>query len=96
MSIVNLSYERFQIPEILFSPSDIGINEGGICDMINQITSSRVPSSMEPLMLANIVVGGGNTKIPGFGQRLKHEMENEGRMSDLTSSINIHETEASN
>ena len=48
---------------------------------------------MEPLILSNIVLGGGNTKIPGFGTRLKNEIENAGRLSDLTSSVNIHETE---
>ena len=48
---------------------------------------------MEPLALSNIVLGGGNTKIPGFGSRLKNEIENAGRLSDLTSQVNIHETE---
>ena len=33
-SIVNLTFERFQIPEVLFSPSDIGINEGGVAEMV--------------------------------------------------------------
>ena len=47
-------------------------------------------------MLSNIVVGGGNTRIPGFASRLKNEIENEGRMSDLTGSVNIHETEVGN
>jgi actin-related protein len=51
---------------VLFKPSDIGINEGGIADMISQITSSRVPYTMEPVLLSNIVVGGGNSRIPGF------------------------------
>jgi actin-related protein len=60
---------------VLFKPSDIGINEGGISDMIAQITSSRVPYTMEPVMLSNLIVGGGNTRIPGFGQRLRNEIE---------------------
>jgi len=92
-NIVKLAPERFQIPEVLFKPSDIGINEGGISDMIAQITSSRVPHTMEPVMLSNIVVGGGNTRIPGFGQRLRNEIEQGGRMTDLTGPINIIETE---
>ena len=45
-SIVKLIPERFQIPEVLFKPSDIGITEGGIGDMITQITSTRVPYTM--------------------------------------------------
>lgn len=61
--------------------------------MVKQISSSRVPSVMEPMVLSNIVIGGGNTKIPGFAKRLKYEIENGGRMNDLTDSINIHESE---
>ena len=95
-NIVNLAPERFQIPEVLFKPSDIGINEGGIADMISQITSSRVPHTMEPVLLSNLVVGGGNTRIPGFAQRLKSEIENGGRMTDLTGPISITETETNN
>lgn len=88
-----MTAERFQIPEVLFSPSDIGINEGGISDMVRQISSSRVPSVMEPLMLSNIIVGGGNTKLPGFAKRLRSDIENEGIMTDLTQTINVHESE---
>ena len=33
-SAVNLTNERFQVPEILFSPSDIGINQLGVAEII--------------------------------------------------------------
>jgi actin-related protein 6 len=62
--------ERFLVPEVLFSPSDIGINQGGIADTIKEVTRNRIPSSMEHIMFKNIVIGGGNTRIPGFRNRL--------------------------
>ena len=33
-SIVNVTNEQFLVPEVLFSPNDIGINQGGIADTI--------------------------------------------------------------
>jgi hypothetical protein len=34
ISILNLTNDRFQTAEVLFSPQDIGIDQGGIPDMI--------------------------------------------------------------
>jgi len=49
---------------------------------------------MENLMLSNIIVGGGNSLIPGFSARLKHEIENGGLLTDQVSSINIHQEDS--
>jgi actin-related protein 6 len=92
-SIVNLTNERFQIPEVLFRPFDIGINEGGIAQMIKQISSQRVPKAMENLMLQNIIVGGGNSLFEGFSSRLKNELECGGLLTDQIDSVKIYETE---
>jgi actin-related protein 6 len=78
-----LTNERFLVPEVLFSPTDIGINQLGIGEMIKQITSKRVPSSFEHIMFGNIVIGGGNTKTPGFKERLENEILNQGLMTDM-------------
>jgi hypothetical protein len=32
---VNVANERFIVPEVLFSPQDIGIDEGGLGDMVS-------------------------------------------------------------
>ena len=44
-------------------------------------------------MISNLILGGGNTLIPGFASRLKNEIESQGRMTDLTGPISIKETE---
>lgn len=31
-----MNNERFSVPELLFSPSNTGINEAGICEAIQQ------------------------------------------------------------
>ena len=39
---VRMGNERFTIPEVLFSPQDIGINEAGIPEMLTQ-TVNKCP-----------------------------------------------------
>ena len=34
LQVARLAAERFTVPEVLFSPSDIGINQAGIPEMI--------------------------------------------------------------
>jgi actin-related protein 6 len=34
MQAIKVGNERFSVPEVLFNPSDIGINEAGIGEMI--------------------------------------------------------------
>ena len=34
--VVKMTNDRFMVPEVLFNPSDIGINQAGICEAISQ------------------------------------------------------------
>ena len=52
--------------------------------MIKDITARRVPTSFEHLLFRNIIVGGGNTKISGFKQRLTNEMLSGGNQTDIS------------
>jgi actin-related protein 6 len=92
-SIVNVTNERFLVPEVLFSPSDIGINQGGIADTIKQVSKSRIPSAFEHLMFSNIVIGGGNTRIPGFKARLQYELDENGYLPDQVKTAVITDVE---
>lgn len=67
---VRLANERFQVPELLFHPSDVGINQVGIVEAIVESINS-VPKKARPLLYANIVLTGGNVKIPGFKERVE-------------------------
>lgn len=66
---MTLGNERFSVPELLFSPGDVGIRQAGLSEAVIQ-SLSGVPTGLWPAMLANILVVGGNSKIKGFMERL--------------------------
>ncbi|PWY64755.1 Actin/actin-like protein [Aspergillus heteromorphus CBS 117.55] len=68
-----LGNERFAVPEILFTPSDIGMKQAGIPDIIMQCLSV-LPTGLHPAFLANVLVVGGNSLLPGFVERLETEL----------------------
>lgn len=71
--VLTLRNERFTVPELLFHPSDIGIRQPGIADLVMQ--SLRVlPIGLWPGLLANIVVVGGSSLFDGFVERLQKEI----------------------
>ena len=67
--VLVLGNERFTVPEILFTPKDIGMTQAGIPDIIMQ-SLSVLPPGLHPAFLANILVVGGNTLFAGFMERL--------------------------
>ncbi|KAK0376182.1 actin [Colletotrichum limetticola] len=71
--ILTLRNERFSVPELLFQPSDIGLRQPGLADVIMQ-SLSELPVGLWPGLLANIVVVGGNALFAGFIQRLEKEL----------------------
>ncbi|KAL5333167.1 actin family [Aspergillus crustosus] len=71
--VLILGNERFTVPEILFAPGDIGMKSAGIPDMILQ-SLSVLPTGLHPAFLANVLVVGGNSLLPGFMERLETEL----------------------
>ena len=71
--VLTLRNERFTVPELLFRPSDIGLRQSGIADLIMQ-SLHELPVGLWPGLLANIVVVGGNFLFEGFFQRLEREV----------------------
>lgn len=68
-----LRNERFAVPELIFNPSDMGMRQPGLPDLIHQ-SLQGLPVGLWPGLLANIVVVGGNTLFEGFIQRLQREV----------------------
>lgn len=66
---MTLGNERFMVPELLFSPGDVGMKQEGLPAIALQ-SLSGLPPGLWPAMLANILVVGGNSKIEGFMSRL--------------------------
>ena len=68
-----LSVERFAAPEILFRPDDVGLDQGGIAETIVQSVEA-CPDYLRAAMYQNVLITGGNARIPGFAQRLESEL----------------------
>ena len=70
---LNLGNERFSVPELLFSPSDIGLEQMGLCETVQRCLS-LVPPAMSESLTGNIVLTGGSPLFPGFRDRLCHDL----------------------
>ncbi|RYP26372.1 hypothetical protein DL768_011740 [Monosporascus sp. mg162] len=71
--VLTLRNERFAVPELLFHPSDVGLRQSGIADVVLQ-SLRALPVGLWPALLANVVVVGGNSLFDGFVQRLQQEI----------------------
>jgi actin-related protein 6 len=70
---MTLGSERFCIPEILFTPSDVSSRQPGIAEAIMQ-SLAVLPPALQVALLANILVVGGNARMRGFAERLRNEI----------------------
>jgi len=68
-----LNNERFTIPDVLFNPSNIGIQQMGLAEGIVH-SISHTPSEMHSHLYAHIVLTGGNFLFPGIKNRLLSEI----------------------
>ena len=70
---VTLSTERFQAPNVLFDPFLVGSEEAGVADVL--VTSvMKSDLDLRAKLYSQIVLAGGSTLLPGFGDRMLFEM----------------------
>ena len=70
---LTMETERFSVPEVLFHPSDIGMNQAGVSEATWQSLSEL--SELEiGLCAANIVLTGGNARMPQFSDRFHSDV----------------------
>ncbi|KAJ8079909.1 Actin- protein 6 [Marasmius tenuissimus] len=69
-----MNNERFSVPELIFRPDDIGLDQCGLAGAI-AASISLLPEDLRGIFWANIGVIGGNTKFPGFRERLLSEIQ---------------------
>ena len=65
-----LANERFVVPELLFNPRDVGLQQSGIAETVMQSLES-LPQPMWQGFLGNIVLVGGCSLLPGFVERVE-------------------------
>jgi centractin len=72
-SILEMGSETFRAPEILFHPEIIGSEHRGIHDCLVK-SLMKTDIDLRRLLFSQIVLAGGSTLFPGFGDRLLNEV----------------------
>ncbi|KAF9299646.1 Actin- protein 6 [Mortierella antarctica] len=71
--VLTMNNERFTVPEILFNPSDIGMDQAGISEAIVDAISF-CDEEIQGMLYANVVLVGGNARLPGYKKRIAHDL----------------------
>ena len=71
--IIRMNNERIAVPEILFHPSDVGVQEMGLAEAIHLAVSLCAEDS-QPHLYKNVVLTGGCSHFPGICQRVEEEL----------------------
>jgi len=72
-SVLEMGPEAFRAPEILFSPHLIGSEYRGVDDLLVK-SVMRCDMDLRRGLFAQVVLAGGSTLFPGFGERLLAEL----------------------
>ncbi|XP_037775751.1 actin-related protein 6-like [Penaeus monodon] len=83
--LIRLNNERFTIPELLFTPSDVGIQEMGISEAIVH-SINKCPEETRPHLFRNILLTGGNCNFEGFKDRVLKDVRS---MSPTEFEVNV-------
>jgi actin len=87
-NFIEIKNEIFDVPEILFNPSDFDLDLKPIQQMIYD-SIQEVDVNLRNSFLSNIVLGGGNTMITNFPERLKNELNKIYKFPEDKNSIKI-------
>jgi actin-related protein 6 len=72
--VLKISTERFTVPEVLFSPSYVGLHrQCGIVDAVYQAVEA-CPAYLRAAMYQNILLIGGNAKLPNMRERIENDL----------------------
>lgn len=69
----SLTNERFLVPEMIFRPADLGMNQAGLAECIVRAVNSCHPH-LHPVLYESIILTGGSTLFPRFAKRLEMEL----------------------
>ncbi|RHZ87784.1 hypothetical protein Glove_30g18 [Diversispora epigaea] len=81
--VLYMNNERFTVPEILFNPSDIGMKQAGIPEVIVESINAVLPEmfpfpvnevDLQGLFYSNIVLVGGNSLFSGYKSRIEKDL----------------------
>ncbi|KOM31459.1 hypothetical protein LR48_Vigan01g101400 [Vigna angularis] len=69
----DLTNERFLVPEMIFRPADLGMNQAGLAECIVRAVNACHPQ-LHPVLYESIILTGGSTLFPQFAERLEREL----------------------
>ncbi|KAI4344152.1 hypothetical protein L6164_011416 [Bauhinia variegata] len=69
----DVTNERFLVPEMIFHPADLGMNQAGLAECIVRAVNSCHPH-LHPVLYESIILTGGSTLFPQFAERLEREL----------------------
>ncbi|KWU42294.1 actin-domain-containing protein, partial [Rhodotorula sp. JG-1b] len=92
--LLHLCNERFSVPEVLFTPSTIDMNQAGIAETVAACIS-LLPESLQGLFWSNVVCVGGNVAFEGFAERLRTDLRSFAPQEfDVNVTVSAHPTTA--
>lgn len=71
---IHISDEKFEAPEILFSPHLLGSDVDGIPEMMYK-SINNCPIDLRKDLYGNLILSGATTLFPGFATRLENDMK---------------------
>nr|POE87185.1 actin [Quercus suber] len=71
--VITIGAGRFKCPEVLFDPSIVGMESGGVDEIVLR-SIRRCDMDIRREMFGNLVLSGGTTMIPGLADRLAKEL----------------------
>ncbi|KAG2230003.1 hypothetical protein BDF21DRAFT_422391 [Thamnidium elegans] len=71
---LHVNVERARVPEVLFQPSIIGLDQAGLVETVNDIVKTFDINQREKLM-QNIFLTGGFSQLPGLSQRIHGSLQ---------------------
>eukprot|EP00795_Rhopilema_esculentum_P010676 gene10676-19428_t len=70
---LHMDVERIRVPEIVFQPCIIGLEQAGLAETIEYVLK-KFSAEIQDKLVQNIFVTGGNSLFPGFRTRLENEV----------------------
>lgn len=71
---LHVNIERARVPEVLFQPSIIGLDQAGLIESVSDIVKTFDVSQREKLM-HNIFLTGGFSQVPGLSERIHASLQ---------------------
>ncbi|GBF91703.1 hypothetical protein Rsub_04007 [Raphidocelis subcapitata] len=71
--VLVLNNELFMVPEALFRPTDIGLQQAGLPEAVAAAVAACHPA-LAPLLWSNVVLTGGCCRLPGLAERFGGEL----------------------